>query len=1261
MRHVPWFFGFVLALVAPLAAADLQSFALPWNDATAGITNLQSWQPIPAGAEGWVNISPAGHYQVNGRRIRFLGVDITVGDCFPPHDRAEAHAARLARFGFNAVRLHHMDANWDPDNVVIDYSTGTSRTLSTDRLERLHYFVAQLAAHGIYSDVNLLVSRQFLPGDGLGPEISQLNWKDQHVLGFFMDAALDLHREYATELLTAPNPYRGGLSLAQDPAVAFVEIMNENGLLQKWYENVLDTLPAPYLAALQQKWNAWLKTRYASTAGLLASWGATDEPLGNNLLLNGTFAGGSSSWFLEQHETAVASAVGTTDFTGGGPALKITESTAGNATWHVQLTQGALTLAAGQTYTISFWAKAANATPLSATLTRTGPSDYSAVNNSLSVTLGTTWQHYTTTFQAGSTESSVRLVFNGFGDRTATVWLADVRFQTGGRIGGLPDGDTLEAGSIPTVLHNPVGGSAATAGETRDWIAYAFDAEKKYWDAMESHIKNTLGYRGLVWGSIIANSPPNVQAGMDAMDSHAYWQHPQFPPNDDWDPVNWTVDNVSMVNSPESSTLAGIARQRVAGYPHNVTEYQHPSPNTYASEMPLLAAAYGALQDWDGIWYFEYRTGTDEYVTSYFDTGGHPGKMTNNLIAAALFRRGDVSPANTVYTMPLTPGDEIEVARTTGAAWSIADGSHLGVPATLTYQSRLALSIGDDATGLAEPPAAPAGPVIDSDTGQLRWDNSVADKGVVTVNTPRTKAVIGFVDGRSFSLDGVTIAPGTTRQDWCTIGLTLLDGQSFDYAGAGRGVIVATGDQENTGQIWTDASRTSVANNWGHAPTLVEVIPATITLPVAASRVSVWSLDARGNRSVPVTVTDSNGRAQFFLGQGGATLWYEFDIAAAESVAPTVVDQPRVWPSANAVTLLASADGNPAPSVQWSRNGVALAGAATSTLSLLNPSPATSGLYSAVFTNTSGSATSDLAIVGTESTDKVVGDGTIVGSDIPHPNGNVFDQVLVTGPAEAITSDYALNQITRTSFIDLDDDIVQVEFSGPGTLSVVLDQATAPAPPVNYNQPSVSYVKGHAGIVITGADERTNVSVFTVGRATAFDPTGRYNLLAAPTTPGGGGANDPATNGSSLFTGHADTQYDGIADIAFIAISSANGKFGGVRTSNANYFASHGLTGLYAPGVTFEGPVFIGNITAFDDASPAIILGSASDVRITGGTMAQPNSPAPRPVQVAGITALRFTDGSDSAGKLLPAQQNRATYLQDGVDVTASIVVNPTP
>jgi hypothetical protein len=386
---------------------------------------------------------------------------------------------------------------------------------------------------------------------------------------------------------------------------------------------------------------------------------------------------------------------------------------------------------------------------------------------------------------------------------------------------------------------------------------------------------------------------------LDAIDSHSYWQHPSFPSGQDWSAENWTLQNISMVNDDRTGVIAGIARQRVKGKPHNVTEYQHPSPNTYSTEGPILSAAYGALQDWDSIWHFAYETGTAEFTTGYFDHGGNPGKMANNLLAATIFRRGDVAPAVNEYVMKWTPEIETTMAAERGSAWAIADGGHIPVPHTLALVSRVSLAIGESAEGLEEPPAAPEGPVYDSDTGELRWDLGWRDKGVVTVNTPRTKAVVGFKGDRTFDLGGVVIQPGETRQDWSTVGIALLEGDKFDAAAGGHAIIVATGDNENSGQVWKDASKTSIGSKWGGAPALVEVIPATFTLPVAAARVKVWALDERGERMSELAVNDVEGKAQFAIGNNGITLWYEVAIepeAPINKEAPGEIVAPAVTP-----------------------------------------------------------------------------------------------------------------------------------------------------------------------------------------------------------------------------------------------------------------------------------------------------------------------------------------------------------------------------
>lgn len=351
----------------------------------------------------------------------------------------------------------------------------------------------------------------------------------------------------------------------------------------------------------------------------------------------------------------------------------------------------------------------------------------------------------------------------------------------------------------------------------------------------------------------------------------------------------------------------------------------------------------------------------------------------------------------------------------------------------------------------------------------------------------------------------------------------------------------------------------------------------------------------------------------------------------------TVQSDDQTVPVGGRVVLAVDITGGQNPAFQWQRDGRDIAGATNTVLVLDNVQPGDAGLYSLSVSwgppNNRQALWSARMIVGVTTTAKVQGAGReLEPTNIQHPNGKVFDQVQLTGAAALITAD--AGQVTRTSFIDPDNDIVQVEFSGPGTLALVIDGAAAPGPPVNYNQ-QVDYVKGLARIVISGANENTHVSVFSVGRKTAVN--------------------------QALFK--SDVEYGGIADIASIVISSSNGKFGGVRTANTHYFAYQGLTGVYAPDVAFAGPVYIGNIVGYGSALPVILLGSVGDKSlITGGDLLQTASWA---VMVAGLTRLEFVDGQDSHGRLLPAKANQARLFEIGSQgfkiITDDIVVNPVP
>lgn len=870
--------GVLLLLVGFVAAqAQLTSFVLPWHDASPGVTDLSSLNR-PIGSER-VAVDANGRFVVHGERLRFLGMNFAGDSPFMPTNKAEAVAARLAKFGINNVRFHHMDASWASGGGILRYTSSGSREINPAQLERLHFLVARLKAHGIYANINLLVGREYRSDDGLGSEITAMDWKDQHIVGFFNDTALGLHQEYATRLLTPSNRF-SGLSLAQDPAVAFVEILNENGVLQKWYDLGLDKLPARYAGDLQARWNDWLTARYTDDAALTAAWKAVDQPLGTNLLHNGEFTTSLTGWNEERHDTAQATFSRTLDGTEGKPSARIHVTTAGSADWHVQFNQLNLRATAGNVYKLTFSAKGQAGTPLVVSFMQ-AHEPWQTIGFIRSYTLGTNWQTYTNTFVATSTDANARVNFGGFGNRVTTVWLADVRLQEGGRLGTLPEGASLVAKTIPNV-RRAGDGFTGTAEARKDWLRFLRDLEDRYYDAMVRHIRHACGYPGLLFGTVMANSPATVQARLDVVDAHSYWQHPVFP-HQPWDAVDWYVPNVALVSAlGEDNPLAGLARQRVKGRPFTVTEYQHPSPNPFSAEGPLLFASYAALQDWDGIWLFDYGPGNDSVgmgrIRGFFDTAQHPVKMANLAVAANLFRREDVTRALQEYTLALRPDAEIDLLHDRASAWNVFSGSQLGLPSRLPLVSRVSVDVGPAATGLPAPPADPSGNVLVADTGELTWNLAAAGgKGFVTVNTARTKALIGFTDQREVDLGGVRLRPAATQLGFSTLALTLMRGDSF--TNGGTALLVAAGRCENTDMLWTDASHTSVGDQWGSAPTLIETVPFTLTLPIAASRLKAWALDERGQRKTALPVAGDAASATLSADASAASLWYEIETA----------------------------------------------------------------------------------------------------------------------------------------------------------------------------------------------------------------------------------------------------------------------------------------------------------------------------------------------------------------------------------------------
>jgi hypothetical protein len=401
---------------------------------------------------------------------------------------------------------------------------------------------------------------------------------------------------------------------------------------------------------------------------------------------------------------------------------------------------------------------------------------------------------------------------------------------------------------------------------------------------MQRFLKEEMGVKVPIVGTIVATSTPNLMADLDVVDSHAYWQHPQFP-GKSWDMNNWFVKNTSMVDYPDGDTMTRLAFQRVAGKPHMVSEYNHPAPNTHAGEGPLFVAAFGALQDWDAIFLYTYSHEDKETkagcIPGFFSIGQHPTIMANVPVASLLFRRGDLRPAKHSLYVPLPPEKEIELIAQKGSAWGVLPVDQLGLDLKNAAVHRIALDVSGKSPMPPVEPLAKEGQT--SDTGELSWRLPGKNQGVLELRGVRTKVVIGHIDNQCIDLGhGVQVIIGRTRANWCTFSLTLLEGDSFDR-NPRRALLVATGVTENTNMGWQDATRSTVGRDWGKPPSLVEPIPATVQIPRGAAVPAIYPLDDRGQRGQGIPTTAAGQSAtQFQIGPPHGTVWYEIDYAGGK-------------------------------------------------------------------------------------------------------------------------------------------------------------------------------------------------------------------------------------------------------------------------------------------------------------------------------------------------------------------------------------------
>ncbi len=834
-------------------------FVIPARISPGQAVWVADHKPIEAGSE---RLTAGEHFRRGGRDVRIWGVNLCFGGNFPTYEDAPYVAERLAAAGVNSVRCHHLDTSRWPRGI---WNAENGKTIETQALDRLDYLINELAKRGIFVNLNLHVGRahsQYLVLPPTGTEFDK-------IAGIFTPALIAAQRQYAKDLLAHVNPYRArsaaarrgdGVRYADDPAIAFVEITNEDSFFMWGAEEKLRAFSAYYTNILGGQFSAWLRQRYSTDDALRAAWSQGTQVLGDNMLQDSALAawdmkrGVPEHWDVEQHEACRATLSRSHDLPSG--AIQVEIGKANNVEWHLQLTQGGFALTEGQYYTMSFQAASVQPRSISCNVSQ-AHQPWANLGLSRRIDLTPEWKPFNLGFTATASDTNARVTFAFSADAT-TFNLAQVELRPGGQM-GMAQGESAVAGGVRLFQENE------STPRILDRMVFLAETEKAYFDGMRSYIKKDLGCGALVTGTIVFG-PLGLyaQSDMDYIDSHSYWQHPTFPGRP-WDSANWLIEQKPMTDHPDQATLFRIAAERLAGKPFTLSEYNHPAPLDAQAECVPMVASFAAAQDWDGVWLFDYSGSTNAWgrqtMSGFFDIDTNPAKWGFVRAGAAIFSgggagrtqpaaRGDGNPL-VLARLHAKYGDNLlrlltsttnirrdDILQTPIPGWRMGDSGLTPQTSVVKPQYRLTWSVDAHGQGIYQ-----------------------AD-GQAQVYTGHAKRFEETTGGR------IRIA----SPDFVALTVTPL--RTSEVVGANNHsplLITACGRCENAGMQFSPDRRT-VGRNWGQAPVRIEAVRGSLVVP--DGKWTCHALAPDGSRKQRVPISYKNGQGTLALSPEYGTMWY---------------------------------------------------------------------------------------------------------------------------------------------------------------------------------------------------------------------------------------------------------------------------------------------------------------------------------------------------------------------------------------------------
>ncbi|MGZ8983196.1 MAG: hypothetical protein ACXW11_04500 [Methylotenera sp.] len=345
------------------------------------------------------------------------------------------------------------------------------------------------------------------------------------------------------------------------------------------------------------------------------------------------------------------------------------------------------------------------------------------------------------------------------------------------------------------------------------------------------------------WGGNPVSSLPALTSG-DLIDVHSYQNYGALKKN----PLF------------ASNLTHWMAAAQVIGKPMSVSEWNAvPFPTADRHTLPLYVASQASLQGWDAIIQYAYAQEplTGQGSPSNWHAYNDPSLLATMPAAAMMYRRGDLKTANTTYVLdlgkdalfnqPVTP-DNSPFIRTATELGKLVIAMPTVKELPWLQKSDIpsnAKIFKDPNTSLLKADSTEA----TSDTKELKhnWD-----KGYLSINTPRTQAVAGWIGGEKFTLDDVEITANTPN---ATIAV-----QSADNAPINKSIKI----------IISLAARSITVTDW-QLPFLSEPVVGRVLINAPKGLKLYKHFSGQKKKEMPVLYED--GRYTIKLEKTAETYW----------------------------------------------------------------------------------------------------------------------------------------------------------------------------------------------------------------------------------------------------------------------------------------------------------------------------------------------------------------------------------------------------